>query len=420
MAVVIAWVRLGVGNGRKLNSQMNIHSLLISAVMIRRFSISVLALALLAASCAYESSGTTTTTVVDPADVPPVTGPADLVLEDQRVEGTSVTIASVTMPDDGWVVVRVDQGGGPGDIIGISGILRRGVIARVPIPFFLPITADTVVHATVHVDLDRDGTFTYEAPDSLIDEIATFANGDAATADATIEILPPLQPGEATFEEQRTDGHSLLAAAAVLPAPGFVAIMSNVQGAPGQVLAITDLLPAGTVADIAFMLDDPIRVSGLVFLVAWVDRDEDGLFDEVSDDIAVRVDGTLAAASAIISVVSLEPTSIMALDQEGDGTVVAVAELVLPAVGFVEVLLDAGGAPGERLALTGSRGVGSYEDILIELEEPITEDTVLWVRTIIDFDEDGAAGSEDPFGLVEWDGAVAQVQFSYTIPEDDS
>ena len=388
--------------------------------MFRRFSISVLTLALLAASCAYESSGTTTTTVVDPEEIPPVTGPADLVLEGQRVEGTSLTLASVTMPDDGWVVVRVDQGGGPGEIIGISEILRRGVIARVPIPFFLPITSDTVVHATIHVDLDRDGAFTYEAPDSLIDEIATYANGEAATAKATIEILPPLQPGEATLEEQRTDGHSLLAAAAVLPAPGFVAIMSNVQGAPGQVLAITELLPAGTVADIAFTLEDPIRISGLVFLVAWVDRDEDGLFDEVSDDIAVRVDGTLAAASAIITVVSLEPTSITALDQDGDGTVVTVAELVLPAAGFVELLLDVGGTPGERLVLTGSRVEGSYEEISIELEEPLTEDTVFWVRTIIDFDEDGAATSEDPFGLVEFGGAVAQAQFTYTIPEDDS
>jgi hypothetical protein len=317
-------------------------------------------------------------------------------------------------------VVRVDQGGSPGEIIGISEILRRGVIARVPIPFSLPITDDTIVHATVHVDLDRDGAFTYEAPDSLIDEIATYANGEAATARATIEILPPLQPGEATLEEQRTDGHSLLAAAAVLPAPGFVAIMSNVLGAPGQVLAITELLPAGTVADIAFTLEDPIRISGLVFLVAWVDRDEDGLFDEVSDDIAVRVDGSLAAASAVITVVSLEPTSIVAVDQEGDGTVVTLAELVLPAAGFVELLLDAGGTPGERLILTGSRGAGFYEEISIELEDPLSEDTVLWVRTIIDFDENGEATSEDPFGLVEPDGAVAQAQFTYTIPEDDA
>lgn len=125
---------------------------------------SLMALGLVAGACSYESSGITTTTIVDPEDVPPSTGPADLVVEDQRIEGTTMTVESVTMPDDGWVVARIDQGGGPGEIIGISEILRKGVIARVPIPFTLPITENAMIHATVHVDLDRDGAFTYEAP----------------------------------------------------------------------------------------------------------------------------------------------------------------------------------------------------------------------------------------------------------------
>ncbi len=391
--------------------------------MIRRFANSVLALALIATACTYESSGTTTTIVVNPEDVPPSTGPADLVLEDQRVEGTSLTIASVTMPDDGWIVARVDQGGGPGAIIGISEILRKGVIARVPIPFFLPLTEDTIVHATIHIDLDRDGVFTYEAPDSLIDEIATLANGDAATAKSTIELLPPLQPGEATLEEQRTDGTSVLAAAAVLPAPGFVALMSNVQGEPGEVLAITELLPAGTVADIEFIPDPPLRVSGLVFLVAWVDRDEDGLFDPVEDDIAVRVDGTLATASAIITVVPLEPTSIIAEDQEGDGTVISILQVVLPSPGFVELLTDDNGQPGTRIHLSGSQVAGTHDEISIELAEALEgeaeDEIVLWVRIIIDFDEDGAATADDPFGLVDFGGSTAQASFTFRFRADE-
>jgi hypothetical protein len=391
--------------------------------MIRPLTISLVALALVATACTYESSGTTTTTVVDPEDVPPTTGPADIVLEDQRVEGTSLTLASVTMPDDGWVVARIDQGGGPGEIIGISEILRKGVIARVPIPFFLPLTEDTIVHATIHVDLDRDGVYTYEAPDSLIDEIAIFANGDAATAEALIELLPPLQPGEATLEEQRTDGTSVLAAAAVLPAPGFVALLSNVQGEPGEVLAITELLPTGTVADIEFIPEPPLRVSGLVFLVAWVDRDEDGLFDPVEDDIAVRVDGTLAAASAIVTVVPLEPTSITVEDQEGDGTLISILQVVLPSSGFIELLTDSNGQPGTRLHLNGSRVAGTHDEILIELDEALEgeaeDEIVLWVRMIIDFDEDGAATAEDPFGLVELGGSPAQASFTFRFEADE-
>ena len=386
--------------------------------MIRRLALAALVVTLFASSCTYESSGTTTTTVVDPADLPPSTGPADLVLETQRVVGSSLTVASVTMPDSGWVVVRVDQGGGPGELIGISEVLRKGVIARVRIPFTLPLTEDTTVHATIHVDIDRDGTFTYEPPDSLIDAIATFANGDAATAVATIELLPPLQPGEATLAEQRTDGTSLLGAAAVLPAPGFVTVMSNQQGEPGVVLGVSELLPAGTVADIEVSLDPPLRVSGLVFLVAWVDRDEDELFDAEFDDIAVRVDGTLAASGAVATVVPLEPTSVSTGDQEGDGASMTIDQLILPGPGFVEVLTDAGGVPGTRLVLTGSRVAGAYEDITIEFDDALTEDTTLWVRTIIDYDEDGEATAADPFGLLEVAGDVAQVRFTYTVASD--
>lgn len=386
---------------------------------------SLMALGLVAGACSYESSGITTTTIVDPEDVPPSTGPADLVVEDQRIEGTTMTVESVTMPDDGWVVARIDQGGGPGEIIGISEILRKGVIARVPIPFTLPITENAMIHATVHVDLDRDGAFTYEAPDSLIDEIATFANGEAASVVATVELLPPLQPGEATLTEQRIDGTGVVGAAAVLPAPGFVALMSNVQGEPGEVLDATGLLPAGTVADIQFAPDPALRVSGLVFLVAWVDRDEDGLFDPNEDDIAVRADGSLAASSAIMTVIPLEPTSITVEDQEGDGTLLTIAEVVLPAAGFVEVLIDDGGVPGERVDLSGSRAAGTYENIEIEFDENSAldgeagEELVFWVRTIVDFDEDGTATAGDPFGLISLGGDAAQESFTFTFAEEE-
>ncbi len=386
--------------------------------MIRGLTISVLGLALLAGACAYESSGTTTTTIVDIGDLPPATGPADIVVEDQRVEGTLLIVESVTLPADGWVVVRMDAGGTPGEVIGVSEILRKGVISRVPVPFFVPITEDTVVHASIHVDVDRDGEFTYEAPDSLIDEIATFANGQVATTTATIELLPPLQPGEAILEDQRTDGTVVVGASAVLPSPGFVALVSNVEGAPGEVLAITQLLDAGAVDGLEFFPDPPLRVSGLVFLVVWVDRDEDGLFDPEFDDVAVRIDGTLAQVSATMQVVPLEPTSIAALDQEGDGASLVVTEVVLPSAGFIEVLSDVNGSPGVRLAISGIRVADSYHDVVVELGEPIADGTVLWVRVIIDFDEDGVAGPDDPIGLVTIGGDEASATFVYTIPEE--
>jgi hypothetical protein len=195
--------------------------------------------------------------------------------------------------------------------------------------------------------------------------------------------------------------------------------MSNVQGEPGEVLYATELLPAGTVADVELFPEPPLRVSGLVFLVAWVDRDEDGLFDPDLDDIAVRTDGTLAAAGAIVTVVPVEPVVITVEDQSGDGSEVTIAAIELPGPGFIEVLADAGGAPGDRLAVSGARVPGLAEEITIELEDGLDgadgDEITLWIRTIIDFDEDGTPTDTDPFGLEERDGAVATSSFTYTI-----
>jgi hypothetical protein len=385
--------------------------------MIRRSALVFAALALVATACAYESSGTTTTTTVDVADLPPSTGPADVVVDDQRIEGTTVEIASVTLPSDGWVVVREDVAGSPGEIIGISEILRQGVVARVPIPFFIPITEDTIVHASIHVDMDRDGIFTYEPPDSLVDEIATFANGSIASATATIELLPPLEPAEALVVEQRTDGTVVTDASAVLPAPGFLVLSADDSGAAGEVLAVTELLEAGEYEGIEFTPSPALREQGLVWVTVWIDRDEDGLFDPQFDARGVRLDGSIAEESALMQVVPVEPTSITATDQEGDGAAVVIAELVLPAPGFVEVLLDVDGAPGERLAVSGARVEGTYEDVSIELADALTDETVLWVRVIIDFDEDGVPSDGDRLGLVAVDGDTAQATFTFTIAE---
>ena len=74
------------------------------------------ALVLLVAACTYESSGTTTTSVALVEDEPVATGPAGIVAEDQRSEGSSVLIDSLSLPSAGWVVARADNDGSPGEV----------------------------------------------------------------------------------------------------------------------------------------------------------------------------------------------------------------------------------------------------------------------------------------------------------------
>ena len=387
----------------------------------RRLLLLGAALAVAAASCAYESSGITTTQVTVPGDEPVQTSPADIVFEDQRTEGSSVVAESVTMPDDGWVVIRADEAGSPAEVLGISPPLKKGVIGNVTIPFALPLEEAHVVHATVHIDVDRDGSFTYEPPDSFIDEIATLATGEPATVSAQIEILPPLVGGDVVIEPQRIDGEAVEVAFVALPSPGFVALQLNQQGAPGEVVAVSELLQSGTVEGLVLVPDEPFRVTQRLWAVLYVDRDLDGVFDPVDglDEVAVRDDGELATSRAVVTVVVDSPVEIDASDQEGEGAIVVVDSVSLPAGGFIEILSDVDGAPGEVLATSGLLQAGVLNDLEIELDEALTEDATLWIRIRIDFEEDGDVDPDDPIGKDEA-GEPVEVEIVYTVVAADA
>ncbi len=384
--------------------------------MLRQLSL-LAALVVLTAACAYESSGTTTTSLTLAEDAPVATSPADIVAADQRSEGSSVIIETLSLPSPGWVVARADNGGSPGEVVGISELMSKGVISAVPVPFLVPIAGTTTVHLTVHIDVDSDGEFRYEPPDAFIDEVATEANGDPATTTVTITLLPPLGPGEALLDEQVTDGTSLTVLGALLPAPGFVAVQQNEGGQPGAVLAVSDLFPAGEVGELVFDLDPPLPITGLVFVAAWVDRDENGLFTPGpdGDELAVRDDGSIAANSALITVLRREPTALTVADQAVEGDSFVIAHVEMPALGFIEILSNSGGVPGLRLAVVPI-DQGTADDLAVALPDGVASGARLWLRLWIDFDQNGELSAADLRALSEAGGTEIEVSFIVTIP----
>lgn len=383
-----------------------------------RFPTLLLAATLVAVpACAYESSGTTTTVTAAPEDTPPPSAPAEIVALDQQVEGSSVLVESVSLPAPGFVVVRLDAGGSPGEVIGISELISTGVISRVPVPFFLPIVEETTVHLTVHIDMDRDERFTYEPPDSFIDEIATTAAGDPATTTARLTLLAPLSPADVFVDPQTNNGTTLDVASASLPSPGWVAVHQSEGGEPGAVLALSDLLPAGITTGLVFDLDPALASTQSVFVAVWIDRDEDGIFDPETglDEIGVRDTGALALENPVITVLSRSPGDLFVLDQESDGTSIILDSVQFPAPGFIEILSDDDGAPGTRLAVSDLIPAGVFPDLEVEFAEALTESAVLWVRLWIDFDQDGTLSDEDLTVLDEPDGDRIQDSFEVTI-----
>ena len=324
------------------------------------------------AGCAYESSGTTTTTTVAEDGVPPPTSPASILFEDQRIEGSAVVVQSLTLPATGFVVLQ----DAAGDLIGLSEVIGPGRIDAVPVPFFVPLDADTTVSAALHIDMDRDRTFIYEPPDSFIDVPAATADGAAAAATASVVLLPPVGGGSIAVAEQRTSGSPVVVESVTLPAPGFVAVQVNEGDAPGRVIGSTDLLPAGTTEGepILVEIDPPLRVTGRVWVVAYVDRNENGVFDpDDGDEPAQTEDGEPVQADPVVTVVPLDPSSVEVEDQEGDGTTISVAGVTLASGGFVDIRIDDGGVPGERIARSEWLAEGTYEDLVFTPNRPLDQ-----------------------------------------------
>ncbi len=375
------------------------------------------ALAVAAAACTYETVGTTTTTTLADDEGPPPTSGADIIFTDQRIEGSSVIVDSVTLPATGFVVLREDVAGSPGALVGLSEVIGPGRIDLVPVAFFVPLDDDAVIHAAVHIDIDRDRTFLYEPEDSFVDVPATRGDGTAASNAAEVVLLPPLGPAVLAVDEQRLTGTELDVGLVTLPAPGFVVVQRNEAGQPGLVLGSTDLLSEGTWTDLTIALDPALRTTGLVWIIPYVDRDEDGAMDvDDGDEPAELADGSAAAASPVMTVVPLDPSLVFADDQEGEGATIVVSVATFANPGFIEVLADRNGIPGSLLARTALITEATVSDVEIILDQPLDADTTIWLRLAIDFDQDQALTATDMIGLDE-DGQPAQTSFRYTYVE---
>lgn len=116
----------------------------------------------------------------DDAGDPPPMSPAELTVEDQSGDGTTVQVASVTLPAGGFIAVHADDGG-PGPVIGSSDLLPAGESTDVEIVLDEAVSADTTLWPMAHIDTNLNGTYDFGSePDPQADGPATFADGEVA------------------------------------------------------------------------------------------------------------------------------------------------------------------------------------------------------------------------------------------------
>jgi hypothetical protein len=134
---------------------------------------------------------------------PPVTGPAGLDVGGGSVEsdGTSVTVASATLPVPGFVAIHSDEGGSPGPVIGVSELLAAGLSTDITITLDEPLTASGTVFPMVHVDANGNGV--YEFPG--VDVPGVTDTGEVAVVALEVEVASATAEPTDTAEPTGTE-----------------------------------------------------------------------------------------------------------------------------------------------------------------------------------------------------------------------
>lgn len=166
--------------------------------MLRRLLMPLAAFALLTAACGDDDdTAVDGTGDEDAGEEEPPLGPAELTAEDQTGDGSEVTVASVTLPADGYIVIHADADGSPGPVIGNSDLLTAGESSDVVVTLDEPLTESATVWPMAHIDANANGEYDFHPPNDTTDVPATFEDGDVAVV-----------PIEYTVEGAGDDGES--------------------------------------------------------------------------------------------------------------------------------------------------------------------------------------------------------------------
>ena len=147
---------------------------------------SMAALALVATACGSDDTGDGPGTAAEPPA--PETSPAEVVFDAQSSDGSSIVVASVTLPSAGFVAVHSNADGGPGPVIGNSALLAAGTSTDVVVMLDTPLTVTGLVFPMAHIDIDGDGEYTFTPPDNAVDTPAGTADGGVAVAGGEVTI----------------------------------------------------------------------------------------------------------------------------------------------------------------------------------------------------------------------------------------
>lgn len=173
---------------------------------------------------------------------------------------------SVLSEGPGWLVVHADGGGSPGPVIGYTAV-SDGLNTNVSVSLD-PAGVTPVLWPMLHVDTGEAGVYEFGTVEG--------ADGPVRVNDAVLTF--PIQAAPSlTMQDQTLDMDTLVIDAALLDAPGWIAVHSSQDGGPGPVIASYPL-PAGLSQNIRIPVD-PMQAAQQVFPMLHYDTGEAGVYE---------------------------------------------------------------------------------------------------------------------------------------------
>ncbi len=299
--------------------------------------------------------------VIDGAPINPTFDVTIINGADQFVEMDHVTIPSVTIPVDGWLVIHSGDAQGPGPVLGQTQV-TAGINTDVVVDLATDGRTD-IVWPMLHEDTGEVGVYEFGAVEGADGPIAV--NGAVATT--PIWTVPHVRALDQIVMHgdgmEMADAPTVNVQSALCEAQCFVVIHQDADGSPGGVAGVSASLPAGLNTNIVIELD-PAIVTPTVWPMLHVDDSEVGTYEFGT------VEGADAPVQAMGEVVTFPlnaaPALVMQEQALQEGRL-EITNAIIDAAGWVAIHTDNNGQPGPVIA-TALLHPGANWHVMIEVD----------------------------------------------------
>jgi len=245
-------------------------------------------------ACKFHDIMQGTITVGEAAPAPaaaPAAQPSGAVdASDQPLVDGSITVASVTAGQDGWIVAHLDENGAPGKVLGHTAV-KTGENKDVKIKLSEDVPAGGKLWPMLHIDAGTVGTYEFPGADVPVKDAAgnIVMKQIAVTAASAAPAPAPAAEAKDAVEvdNQPIKNNSITVEEIYASQDGWIVAHLDENGAPGKVLGHT-AVKSGESKEVKIMLSEDVPAGGKLWPMLHVDAGTIGTYEFPGADVPVK------------------------------------------------------------------------------------------------------------------------------------